>query len=53
MTTNSLLQEKANRLESTINQKQISQTDKQILLKELESLKRVLNEKKPKKIFTL
>jgi hypothetical protein len=43
------LQEKISNLESIINQKQIPQADKQILLQEVENLKQTLAEHQQKK----
>jgi len=43
-----IFQEKIDKLESTINQKQIPQADKQILLQEVENLKQVLAEHQQK-----
>jgi hypothetical protein len=48
--TDLLLQEKITKLESTINQKQIPQADKQVLLQEIENLKQTLVEYQQKKL---
>jgi len=45
-----IFQEKITKLESTINQKQIPQADKQVLLQEVENLKQTLAEHQQKKI---
>jgi hypothetical protein len=46
-----IFQRKIVKLESTINQKQIPQADKQILLQEVENLKQALTEHQQKKSF--